>query len=96
MDSLKNQDSEKSTKTQTKSQASLVKELLAQYLGVEPEDINENDSLIEDLHIKVTDLVDFVESLSEHGLDTTNIDLPGIDTVQDLIESLFSDAYLTP
>jgi len=78
----------------TKPRRVLIKELLAQYLGVETEDIDDDDSLVDDLHVRTTDLVDFVESLGDKGLNTSSLDLTKIDTVAELIESLISEEYL--
>lgn len=72
-----------------------IKELLAQYLGLEPEDISDDDSLVGDLHMSATDLTDFVETLGDKGIDTSPLDLPNIETVSDLIESLISEELLT-
>lgn len=81
-------------KTQIKPQTRLVKELLAQHLGVEPEDINDEDSLADDLHMSAPELVDFMESLREEGINTSSLDLPNLETVGDLVESLISEGYL--
>lgn len=78
----------------TKPRGVLIKELLAQSLGVETEDINDDDSLVDDLHMRTTDLVDFVESLGDKGLNTSSLDLAKIDTVGELVESLISEEYL--
>lgn len=82
------------SKNPSTSTASLIKDLLAQSLGVDVEDINDDDSLTDDLHMSTSELVDFVESLRERGMDTSSLDLAGIDTVAELTESLISEEYL--
>jgi acyl carrier protein len=61
--------------------------LLALHLGVEPEDINDEDSLREDLHMNPIDLADFTQTLEEN-YDTSKLDLANIETVEDLTDAL--------
>ncbi len=62
-------------------------EALSEYLGLEPQDISEEDSLYHDLHMKASDLADFLESLKSQEIDIDTIDLSEIETVGDLIEA---------
>lgn len=62
--------------------------ILSEQLGVEPEDINENDSLESDLHMKTTELSDFIHNLNTQGFETDKIDFSVIETVIDIIYSL--------
>ena len=62
--------------------------LLCNHLGLEVDDVSEDDSLKEDLRMGQTVLTDFVEALSQGGYDTTKIDLESVETVGDLIDSL--------
>ena len=62
--------------------------LLCNHLGLEVDDVSEDDSLKEDLRMGPTVLTDFVEALSQGGYDTTKIDLERVETVGDLIDSL--------
>jgi len=71
-----------------------VKDLLAQYIGVEVDDIDNDDSFISDLHMKPTDITDFIEILAENGIDVSKINLSDIDTVDDLIEEIGINDYL--
>ncbi|KKR44852.1 MAG: hypothetical protein UU51_C0007G0013 [Microgenomates group bacterium GW2011_GWC1_41_20] len=64
------------------------KKELANFLGIEPEDIENDFSLTEDLHMKPTDLTDFMEMLSKMNFDTDKIDLTEIETFSDLIDAL--------
>lgn len=66
----------------------LVKRELSDYLGVNPEDIDDNDSLSLDLHMKASDIVDFFANLEKRGIDTSGISLTEIDTVAELIDAL--------
>ncbi len=72
------------------SVSGLVKEVLANQIGVEPQDIKIEDSLSDDLHMSPADISDFVSTLGDLGVDTTKIDLTTIKTVSDLIECLNS------
>lgn len=65
-----------------------IKEKLANYLGVEPDDINDDDSLTTDLHMKPSDLTDFAETLDGMGIETANLDFTEIDSFSDLLEQL--------
>lgn len=75
------------TKTKEK-----VKRELTDYLGVDMEDIEDESSLTEDLHMKASDLTDFMEILTTAGFDTTKIDLIEVKTFADLVESLTDHA----
>lgn len=65
-----------------------IKRKLADYLGIETVDIEDDFSLTEDLHMKPTDLTDFIQILSEMGINTDALDFTEIDTFSDLIEEI--------
>lgn len=65
-----------------------IRKLLADSLGIEPDDIEDDFSLTEDLHMKATDLTDFIEILSAKGFDTESLDFTEIETFSDLIDEL--------
>lgn len=65
-----------------------VKRELAGYLGVDLEDIEDDTVLTEDLHMKATDLTDFMVKLGEDGFETADIDLTQITTFEDLVDAL--------
>ncbi|OGM15392.1 hypothetical protein A2V56_03050 [Candidatus Woesebacteria bacterium RBG_19FT_COMBO_42_9] len=67
-----------------------IKELLSSHIGVEPEDIDEEDFFSEDLHMTPTDLTDFTHLLEKEGFNTTHLDFTELETVGDLIEALSS------
>ncbi len=70
---------------QTKSK---IKKELADFLGIETEDIEDESILAEDFHMKPTDLTDFVVSLESKGYETSKIDLTQIETFSDLIDAI--------
>jgi acyl carrier protein len=84
----------KRRKNQMKNKKEHIREVLSQFLGTDSEDIADEDSLINDLHIKPTELSDFLKTLEEEGFDTVNVDLTEIDTFEDLTENLTNDEYL--
>lgn len=65
-----------------------VKKLLAEQIGVEVEDIKEEDFFSEDLHMNSTELADFIHLLEQKGFDISTLDLREIETVEDLTEAL--------
>lgn len=65
-----------------------LKKLLAETIGVEAEDINDDDSFLGDLHMSASDLSDFVHSLETAGFDTSAVDLTTLETVEDLVDAL--------
>jgi hypothetical protein len=70
-----------------------VKEVLASQLGLEATDISEEDSFTDDLHMRPTEVSDFLQELATHGFETEDIDLASIGTVGELVESLSSHIY---
>lgn len=74
--------------SEDKKNKSIIKKLLAQHLGVESDDISEDDILKEDLHMGPVELTDFALKLSEKGFSTENIDFNEIETLEDLYEAL--------
>lgn len=68
--------------------AEKIKKLLANFLGVDADDIKDEYSLAEDLHMSASDLTDFIETLKNEGVDTASLVLTEIETFDDLIESL--------
>ena len=62
--------------------------LLAGHIGVEPEDIDEDDAFLTDLHMNPMELSDFVHSLTSLDLDISRLNLTETETVADLLEAL--------
>jgi acyl carrier protein len=74
--------------TKLKNTEAKIKETLAVVLGVEPEDIHDDDSFETDLHMDPTQLADFSHNLEQNGVDTSDLDFNEIETVEDLVEIL--------
>lgn len=64
----------------------VVKKELADFLGIEVDDIEDDYSLTEDLHMKAVELTDFTEELSKKDYPTSELDFTEIETVLDLID----------
>lgn len=65
-----------------------IKKLLVEHLGIEIEDVTDDDSLKEDLHMNPVDLTDFNQKLITAGYDTEKVDFSEIETLNDLYEIL--------
>jgi acyl carrier protein len=74
--------------------AKRVKDVLANYLGTEAEDIEDEDSFTDNLNMSPSDTFDFINQLAKHDIDTSRLDMNDIETVGDLIELLSSEEYL--
>lgn len=61
---------------------------LAEHIGVEPEDINEDDAFQTDLHMNPIELSDFIHSLTSLDIDINRLNLIEIETVSDLLKAL--------
>jgi acyl carrier protein len=75
---------------QTSELSTKVIKLLAENLGVEAEDISQDDSFSQDLHMSPDKVADFVENLTSAGFETSKLNLEEIETVGEFIESLSS------
>ncbi len=67
-----------------------VKEILANQLGIEADDISCEDSFTQELHMSPADLTDFVENLAKEGFETKEIDITNVNNLNDLIDILSS------
>lgn len=65
-----------------------IKRELADFLGVDMEDVEDESVLTEDLHMNSANLTDFMEILKKAGYTTEGLDLPEIETFLDLVEAL--------
>lgn len=79
--------------TDKKTTETKVKESLAHLLGVEPEDVDLQDSLSTDLHMRPSDISDFLGSLEAKDIDTSMIDLTQIETLEELVDALTDSVY---
>jgi len=66
----------------------IVRKELSSFLGIDPEDIEDDFSLTEDLHMKASDLTDFMEILARMNFATSDVDLMEVDTFLEFIEAL--------
>lgn len=73
--------------------ATKIKLLLGNHIGIDPIEITEEDEFMTDLHMRASDLSDFLQELSADDLDTSELDLSTIKTVGDLVEALSSHEY---
>jgi acyl carrier protein len=71
-----------------------VKEILAEQIGTEPDEINDSDSFIDHLHMRPSDISDFYNLLTQNKIDVANIDIEDVVTVGDLIEMLSAEESL--
>ncbi len=69
-------------------QKRLIKRLISERLGVEPDDINDDDSFKEDLHMDPIVLTDFTLNLAKNGFDVEALDFSEIDSLDDLYQIL--------
>lgn len=65
-----------------------IKKLLADYLGVDPSDIKDDDRLTEELHMNLADLTDFANILEKKGYDLSKIDYNEVETFNEYVESI--------
>ena len=68
-----------------------VKSLLAEQIGVELEDIKDDDSLLEDLHMSPSDITDFVHKLAQSDFVVKESDISTATTVGELVETLSAE-----
>ena len=64
----------------------IIKNRLAEYLGISAEDITGDDDLKEDLHMNPAEISDFVQSLKKIGYSVDLSNIATIEMVSDLIE----------
>lgn len=72
----------------TKELNNKLKTILAEHLGVETADINDDDDFIADLQMEPTSIFDFQEMLESNGFEVSKIDFKEIHNLEDLIDSL--------
>ena len=70
-----------------------IKKLLADRIGTEVEDIKDDDFLSDDLHMTAGDISDFLHSIQEK-YEFEFDDIPGVETVQDLIDEISQNLEL--
>lgn len=65
-----------------------VKRELADFLGIDMEDIEDDTEFSTDLHMDPSQLTDFMEILSKAGFATEDVNLTEAETFIDLVEAL--------
>jgi acyl carrier protein len=65
-----------------------IKRELADYLGVDMEDIEDETEFATDLHMDATMLTDFMDILSKAGFDISQLDFTEVETFLELVEAL--------
>ena len=73
---------------ETKELKIKIKNILAQFLGVEIADINDDDDFVADLQMEPSSIFDFQEKLDSEGIDATEIDFKEVSTIDDLVDAL--------
>lgn len=68
-----------------------IKALLADHLGTDPDDIDNEDSFIDDLNMRTVDLSDFFKLLSDNNFVVEDLEITDIKTVGDLIDIICSE-----
>lgn len=65
-----------------------IKRELADYLGVDMEDIEDETEFATDLHMDAVMLTDFMDILSKAGFDVAQLDFTEVETFLELVEAL--------
>jgi hypothetical protein len=66
----------------------LIKNQLAQHLGISDEDIDNDDDLKIDLHMNAAEISDFMQSLKNIGLSVDLSKISSTETVSELVETI--------
>lgn len=74
-------------KEELKLKRNIIK-LLSEFIGADPEDINDEDLLREDLHMGSVDLNDFLVVLENNNFSLLDLDIADVETVEELVEAL--------
>lgn len=67
--------------------ANLIKNTLANQIGVEKDDLKDEDVLSDDLHMGPSEIVDYFNELEKLGFDPTLIEKPEEQTLGDIVET---------
>jgi len=63
-----------------------IKKYLSEHLGIDAEDLTNDDNLKEDLHMNALEISDFLHLLSDKGISINFSQIAEIHTVQDIID----------
>ena len=68
-----------------------IKAKIAEQIGVDVDDINDDDAFAEDLHMSAAEFSDFLGSLADLGVsDAHSLELTSVSTVDELIDEVSS------
>lgn len=70
------------------NQRQKIKRELADFLGVDMEDIEDETEFITDLHMDAASISDFMDILEKGGYDISEVDFSQIDNFLELVEAL--------
>lgn len=70
--------------------ANLIKRHLAETIGVDVDDIKDEDTFLEDLHMSPAEFSDFLASLEKFKIDPSAPDIANANCVVELIEAVSS------
>jgi len=70
----------------TKETKNKIKDSLAEFLGVETADINDDDDFVADLQMEPTMISDFQEKLKSEGIDLSNVDFNEANSITELTD----------
>lgn len=68
-----------------------IKKYLAGYLGIEENDLENDDHLKEDLHMNSLEIADFFHLLKDKGIDLNLSKIDEIESLQDIIDISFEN-----
>jgi len=71
-----------------------VKKIISEFLGIEEDDIQNDDFLTDDLHMTPADLSELKQTIEEEEISSTNLDFTKINSVEELIEELDENSIL--
>jgi len=74
----------------SKKKSKIIK-LLAEFIGVNKDDLDPDDSFVDDLRMSVIDISSFAEDLTKNGFDIDQDKFMEVETISDLIEMLEDD-----
>jgi len=68
----------------------IIKARIAEHIGVDIEDVKDEDTFSEDLHMSPAEFSDFLGSLSSLGVDAHSMDISTSSSVEELVDAVSS------
>ena len=62
--------------------------IIADHIGVEKDELNEEDFLDEDLHLNPSGIMDLAKAFEENDVDISSLNFSEIETISDIFEAL--------